>query len=72
MAEIQRFKESKREEVQASPLWPQMSRRESFLPSSAAQPASTPFSEKTLSTKPFIFPKIRPQLTKFLRVPHLN
>lgn len=60
------------EETLASLLWPQTPRRESFLQSATAHPAATPFTETKLSTKAFIFPKIHPQLTKFLRVPHLN
>lgn len=49
-----------------------MSRRESFLPSPDGRPVSSHLAKKTLSTKAFIFPQIHPQLTKFLRVPHLN
>lgn len=52
------------------PAW--MSRRESFLPSPDARPASSHLTEKKLSTKAFIFHQIHPQLTKLLRVPYLN
>ena len=41
---------------------PQTSRREFFQ----SNPAATQFTEKKLSTKAFIFPKMHPQLTKFL------